>query len=522
MRIVALIAAFNEADVIRQTIDDLVAQEIEVYLLDNNSSDDTARIAGERLGGGVLAVEQFPADGGASGEFPWAELLARKQTLAREIEADWYLHQDADELRESPWLHRNLRQGIELVDALGFNAVDFEVLNFRPVDESFAPGADLRAAFARFERAETWDRVQVKAWKRQPEIDLISTGGHESVFPGRRVFPMRFLLRHYPIRSQAHGDRKVFAERRPRFRTAELERGWHRQYEELARTARFVWPAAELERFDPERVRLDLALHNREWEAATGTPAAKEAELLDTVRRSEALARDLDRQNREVERLGPELDRTYQKNTEVQLELDRRNQELLAIEADRGRERRESARLAGELDERNREVARLGAELDRQNREVERLGTELDRQNREVERLGVALDSRNREAERLGTELDRQNREVERLGVALDGQNREAERLGTELDRQNREVARFERELSEARTEAADRFEAFGRERDLWVDETERVRVACELAVAERDGVADELGRVVASRTWRWSAPLRSLIWRLAHRRGAP
>ena len=36
-------------------------------------------------------------------------------------------------------------------------------------------------------------------------------------FPGRKVFPIQFLLRHYPIRSQRHGETKVFTERKPRF-----------------------------------------------------------------------------------------------------------------------------------------------------------------------------------------------------------------------------------------------------------------------------------------------------------------
>ena len=71
-------------------------------------------------------------------------------------------------------------------------------------------------------------RRQIRCWKRTARpVDLASSGGHEAVFEGRRVFPMRFLSRHYPIRGEAHGERKIFEDRRPRFMESELARGWH-------------------------------------------------------------------------------------------------------------------------------------------------------------------------------------------------------------------------------------------------------------------------------------------------------
>ena len=40
------------------------------------------------------------------------------------------------------------------------------------------------------------------------------SGGHQVQFRGRRICPVKFLSKHYPIRSQAHGERKVFEERK--------------------------------------------------------------------------------------------------------------------------------------------------------------------------------------------------------------------------------------------------------------------------------------------------------------------
>ena len=54
--------------------------------------------------------------------------------------------------------------------------------------------------------------------------DLAGSGGHEAVFTGRRVFPYNFLSKHYPVRSQAHGERKIFVERSAR--RSESARRW--------------------------------------------------------------------------------------------------------------------------------------------------------------------------------------------------------------------------------------------------------------------------------------------------------
>jgi glycosyltransferase involved in cell wall biosynthesis len=491
MRIVALVAAFNEADVIGQVLDDLIRQGIDVHLIDNASTDGTPGIAAERLGRGVVAVERVPATGDSE-DYPWAALLARKAELAATLDADWFLHHDADELRESPWPGVDLRGGIELVDRLGYDAIDFEVLDFRPVNDEFTPGADLRQSFRYFEPAAPWDRVQVKAWKRQAVVDLVSNGGHEAAFPGRRVFPIRFLCRHYPIRSRTHGERKVFGERLPRFRPDELERGWHRQYERLAQEARFVWSERDLTLFDPESVRAELWIHNRVWEEAAGTPTARAAELVERERRAENLSRRLDERNRTVDGLA--------------LELDGRN--------------REAIRLSTDLDQRNREVERLGLELDSRNRESVRLATELDERNREAERLGLELDVRDREAARLGKELDQRNREAERLGLDLDLRNREAARLAAELDGRHRELAAARVDLERQQGEAALAASRSALELDRLRAAIARLEAEVEVAREERAAVARELERLLSSRTWRWSAPIRRLFWNVAGSRG--
>jgi SAM-dependent methyltransferase len=258
--IVALLAARNEGDIIRHVVKDLIAQGLSVYLLDDGSTDDTVRQVEEFRGRGLIAIEHLRETfGRAHQQFEWARILDRKAQLASEIPADWFIHHDADEFREAPWPGVSLREGINRVDALGYNAIDFAVFDFVPTDDRFCPGDDVRQFLTRYRPGAEHDRVQVRCWKRTSErVDLASSGGHEAAFPGRRVFPLPFLLRHYPIRSEQQGRRKVFEERQPKFLESERRRGWHVQYDAIGPAATFVVPPETLPVFDADRVKAEL------------------------------------------------------------------------------------------------------------------------------------------------------------------------------------------------------------------------------------------------------------------------
>ncbi len=138
--------------------------------------------------------------------------------------------------------------------------IDFKGLNFPPIDDEYKQGDDPRTYFTRYENIAEYDKVQVKCWKAGPgPVTLTESGGHQASFEGRRVFPIQFLLRHYPIRGQRHGTRKVFAERKGRFAEKERSKGWHVQYDHIKDdTHSFLRDPAVLHPFDLDRVRHDL------------------------------------------------------------------------------------------------------------------------------------------------------------------------------------------------------------------------------------------------------------------------
>jgi hypothetical protein len=238
-KVVAIMTAFNEEDIIGPAIGKLVADGVGVYIIDNWSTDATHSIAEQFRDRGLVGLERFPDS--PADRFSLRSLMPRVAAVAAGLDADWVIHHDADERRCGPWTGIGLRDALWRVDRSGFNAVDHTVLNYRPLDNGFPSGGDFEAYFRHFEFGRTSDlRLQVKAWKNAGPVDLASKAGHEARFLDRRIFPYKFELKHYPIRSQAHGERKVFHDRVPRWDPRERRLAWHVQYDGVLPNQSFV------------------------------------------------------------------------------------------------------------------------------------------------------------------------------------------------------------------------------------------------------------------------------------------
>lgn len=249
--VVAFVIVYNEEDILEAALSDLVDQGVSVYVIDNWSSDRSYEIAHSLRGRGVVGLERYP-QGGPPKYFDLRSLLERIEVLAGELGADWYMKHDADEFRRSPWPDVSLRDGFYAVQCAGFNCVDFTVLNFEPVDDGFEAGMDPLGYFRYFDFGRKPGHFrQLKAWRNTGEpIEYASLGSHRIRFPGLRIFPYKFLLRHYPVRSQRHGERKVFAERQSRFLPEARKRGWHRHYDAIEAGHSFIRNSGDLREWD--------------------------------------------------------------------------------------------------------------------------------------------------------------------------------------------------------------------------------------------------------------------------------
>jgi hypothetical protein len=240
--VLAIVTTYNEVDIIEQLLGRLRTNGVRVHVVDNWSSDATPEILTRVAAGPGVTWERFPASGD-TGHFELERLLGRVEEVAAASGADWVIHHDADEIREPPW------PGVSLIDALwaveqwGYNCIDHTVVNFRPVDNSWSPGDELTASFPWCQFGDTpADFLQIKGWKPQAtRLTMASNAGHQVTFEGRRVFPYKFLLRHYSIRSQAHGERKILRERQPRWSPEERAKGWHVHYDHYDEQTSFLW-----------------------------------------------------------------------------------------------------------------------------------------------------------------------------------------------------------------------------------------------------------------------------------------
>lgn len=222
MRIVAILASYNEERFIAGCLDHLFQQGVEVYLCDNESTDQTVAIAESYLGRGLIGIETLPR----AGVFSLWPQLERKEQLAATLEADWFMHVDADEIRLPPRSGRTFARAFAEVEAQGFNAVNFLEFTFIPTQE--APDHDHPS----FQKTMRWYYPflptfphRLNAWKQQPSpVELAWSGGHRVRFPGLRMHPESFRMRHYLFLSVPHAIRKYVDKS---YDPAELEAGWH-------------------------------------------------------------------------------------------------------------------------------------------------------------------------------------------------------------------------------------------------------------------------------------------------------
>ncbi len=230
-RPLAIIPVYNEADILPAVLRHLERQDCDVFVLDNWSTDLTPELLAMLDG----KSERWPAE--RPTVYDWTGILKRIAEIALERgKGRWVILHDADEIRRVPneWSTLTLAQALEIVMITGYNAVHFAVRTFVPTDNFWTAGSDPERTFRHY-RNEHVDHglPHVKAWFQGDErVDLHTHGGHQAVFSNRYLCPQAFLLKHYPIRSQEHGERKVLKERFPRYAPHERSKRWHVQYDE--------------------------------------------------------------------------------------------------------------------------------------------------------------------------------------------------------------------------------------------------------------------------------------------------
>lgn len=259
-KILAIIHAYNEEDVIKETLEYLVNQGIDVYVLDNWSTDKTYEKIQEiqKKYPNNITLKKYPEEKPEGNNYNWTSQLQETERISKTLDYDWFIHYDADEIRISPFQNITLAEMISFVDNLGYNAIDTTVIDFRLTSKEEKIFNE--NAYFEIGRRPTCF-MQTKVWKKCNDVDLASTGGHLAKFENQKVYPLKIINKHYPLRSLEQAKRKVFKDRLPRFEKEKKEKGWHAHYDKIAETKDFIYDKENLNKYNEktlEKLTLEL------------------------------------------------------------------------------------------------------------------------------------------------------------------------------------------------------------------------------------------------------------------------
>lgn len=223
MRVVALLSCYTgDVEMLPWCLQWLEKEGVEFYFIDNWSEDGCWEMLDKSKFPGLIGKERYPIDG-PTDLAPWQGLLRRKERMAEQIEADWFVNTDIDEVREGPWLDVGLIDSIARVDKDGFNRINHLWLEFRP-DRDVPDDKNPHDEILRYYVPGTFhcqdpvggtsgkfilESSQRKIWKNLKRPVRFYPDGHTVNFEGALDYPLLFVLRHYPYRTKKQFLRKM-------------------------------------------------------------------------------------------------------------------------------------------------------------------------------------------------------------------------------------------------------------------------------------------------------------------------
>jgi hypothetical protein len=262
-KVCAIMSVYNEEDIIYEAVTKLINGGVDVYVINNGSTDQTIEKIKYLVGKGVIDIFNFETKEDGKRVFKLSSILEQVELIAKKLQYDWFLHVDADEIRYSPWLNYSLNEGIERVDFEGFNLINFKLYNFRTtIDYEFSHDYENSMQF--FTESDKHSNIQIKGWRKNNEVSLSKYGGHIVQCDNPQLYPLQFIHKHYPIRGINHGHKKLKCERLGNYSQEEVNRGWHKHYEDVDfNTLKgIVWEYSQLQKFSIEKELLKIHSEN--------------------------------------------------------------------------------------------------------------------------------------------------------------------------------------------------------------------------------------------------------------------
>jgi glycosyltransferase involved in cell wall biosynthesis len=200
MDVFTAIPAKNEADIIGAVVRKLVEQGVRVVIVDDHSTDETAEIA-EFHGATVEKMPEWTGIGGFCQQ--WLERVVRERPR-------WGLWMSADEIIR----HRSgkpLLEALLEVEKKGFNCINLWRRDYVPVEgEEFFAHGDPEEHFRYYHTKHNEPSRYPRIFRGDVADSYRCTDVHTLIFEGKRTLDdASFILKHYPLRSGPHADRKI-------------------------------------------------------------------------------------------------------------------------------------------------------------------------------------------------------------------------------------------------------------------------------------------------------------------------
>ncbi len=222
IKICAVIAARNEASYLSYLLPRLASQDIDVFMIDHESNDESPSIYKKHRNNPIIGIESLNFDG----VFSLTDQITLKDKVMKSLQHDWFVHHDADEVMEHAD-RGGLRYAIEEAHTQGFNVLNFNEYVFIPEPGQTYEGKDYYELMQRYYYFRGSPKSALhRAFERSLCAKSLQSAGHRIKDDKLRISPLDHVLRHYIVLSQRHAIKKYGSRI---FSQTELDKGWHKR-----------------------------------------------------------------------------------------------------------------------------------------------------------------------------------------------------------------------------------------------------------------------------------------------------
>lgn len=204
-RCLAPLLCYNDADILEENILYLTSQNHDIIAWDHGSTDDTAKIL-DKYNDILLERRFLPR------EFDFYKLY---ETMAEHLiqnwisKYDWISWPDQDEFLEGPFRNKSYYEYITDVFNAGYDWIQFDNFNYWFTDKD---DSSILSPIKRVRHYSLFPSCapRITSW-RASHTNVDRKFGHGPI--SGKKFPIHFVMRHYPIRSEAQMIRRLEKDR---------------------------------------------------------------------------------------------------------------------------------------------------------------------------------------------------------------------------------------------------------------------------------------------------------------------